>query len=95
MRNPLLTAKAVSSLDVLSGGRVTLGIGVGEPHSHELVGCDPRTRGRRCEEALVALKRLWMEDQVTLQGEFFRSRTLYAGTEASAIAPSSYLDGWA
>ena len=73
LRNPILTAKAVSSLDTLSAGRVTLGIGVGEPASHTAVGCDPRTRGRRCEEGLVLLKRLWTEDSVTHQGEFYQT----------------------
>lgn len=72
LRNPILAAKIVSSLDLLSGGRVTLGIGLGEPASHNALGCDSRTRGRRCEEGLVLLKRLWTESIVSHKGEFYR-----------------------
>ena len=72
LRNPVLTAQAVSTLDVLSGGRVILGVGAGDPSSHTAVGADPHTRGRRCEEALTLLRMLWTESDVTYEGAFYR-----------------------
>ena len=70
MRNPVLVAQGFSSLDVLSEGRVVLGIGVGDSPSHDAVGSDRRTRGARCEEAIALVRKLWSEDTVTFSGRF-------------------------
>ena len=67
---PLVTAKAVASLDVLSGGRVELGVGAGwlEP---EMVahGVDPQRRGARLREHVEAMRRLWRDDVASFTGE--------------------------
>ena len=72
LRNPVLTAKTLTSLDLLSAGRITFGVGIGQPASHIAFGCDPRTRGQRFEEGLVLLKELWTRDSVTHRGEFYQ-----------------------
>lgn len=72
LHNPVLLAHAVNSLDVLSQGRLTLGIGVGDPPSHDPIGSDRRTRGQRCEESLALMQKLWTERDVSFSGRFNR-----------------------
>ncbi|WNO71297.1 MULTISPECIES: LLM class F420-dependent oxidoreductase [unclassified Streptomyces] len=70
-RDPIITAKEVASLDLVSGGRVIFGIGVGwnreEMRNH---GADPATRGRLTDERLRAMRALWTEDTAEFHGEF-------------------------
>ncbi|TDD31887.1 LLM class F420-dependent oxidoreductase [Actinomadura sp. KC06] len=69
-RDPIHTAKEVATLDVLSGGRALLGVGVGwnreEMRNH---GTDPRTRGALLDEQLAAIKAIWTEDEAEFHGE--------------------------
>lgn len=76
LRHPVPVALQCAQLDQLSGGRFVLGIGVGgeDPHEFESCGVDPRTRGRRADEAVAILRRLWTEDGVTFEGRHFRLR---------------------
>ena len=73
LRHPFVAARAVQTLDLISKGRAEIGIGAGwlrqEWHA---AGLDPATRGRRLDEALVICKRLWSEESIAHQGEFFR-----------------------
>ncbi len=71
-RNPFLTAKAVVSLDVLSGGRVILGVGAGylQPEFAAL-GVDFAERNELLDEGIVAMKRAWAEDGVRMEGRHF------------------------
>ncbi|MFF3734086.1 LLM class F420-dependent oxidoreductase [Streptomyces sp. NPDC002476] len=70
-RDPIITAKEVASLDLVSGGRVILGVGIGwnreEMRNH---GTDPTTRGRLTDERLHAMRDLWTEEQAEFHGEF-------------------------
>ena len=67
---PAVFAKAAATLDHLSGGRLMLGIGVGElPEEYEAVGMDFTNRGRRMDEYIQALRILWSEDVATFHGE--------------------------
>ncbi|WP_435603844.1 LLM class F420-dependent oxidoreductase [Streptomyces sp. bgisy130] len=70
-RDPLITAKEVASLDLVSNGRAVFGIGVGwnreEMENH---GTDPRTRGRLVDERLRAMRELWTQDKAEFHGEF-------------------------
>jgi probable F420-dependent oxidoreductase len=72
LRHPFAAARAVTTLDVLSGGRAEVGIGAGWLRSEwTAAGLDPRTRGRRLDEALAVCKRLWSEEVVEHHGEFY------------------------
>ena len=72
---PFVWAKYFASLDVLSGGRVIVGacVGFGEG-AFASVGLRQKDRGRIADEQLEAITRLWTEDDVTHDGEFFQFR---------------------
>jgi len=74
-RNPLLTAKSVLSLDVLSGGRVILGVASGylKPEFAAL-GVDFDERNELTDEAIDVMRRVWTEDEVVAEGRHFRTR---------------------
>lgn len=72
IRHPFVGARSFATLDVLSGGRAEVGVGAGWMTTEwEAVGLDPRTRGRRLDEAIDVCKRLWTEEVVEHHGEFF------------------------
>ena len=72
-RNPTLTAKQVSSLDTLSGGRVRLGVGVGWQESeYEALGESFGSRGRRMDEAIQLLRQYWSEESVTADSKYYQ-----------------------
>ena len=72
--HPTVLAKLAGSLDTASGGRLTLGVGVGGefPAEFEAAGLNVKQRGRRTDECLKLLRRLWTEDNVTYQGRHFQ-----------------------
>jgi probable F420-dependent oxidoreductase len=70
--NPVLLAKRVATLDVLSNGRARLGIGLGWMREEvEAAGIDFDTRGARADEMIAAMRALWTEDEPTYNGRFF------------------------
>ena len=74
LRNPLQLAKAYSSLDVMSGGRAVLGVGLGGGHlgSHEEVfGYSREGRVTRFTEAVQIMKLLWTEPTASFQGRYW------------------------
>jgi probable F420-dependent oxidoreductase len=72
LRHPFVTARAIATLDVLSGGRVEFGIGSSWlAEEWEATGLDFATRGRRVDEAIEVCRRLWSEDVIEHHGEFF------------------------
>jgi probable F420-dependent oxidoreductase len=72
LRHPFVAARAVQTLDIVSGGRVEFGIGASWLEEEWVVAeLDFATRGRRVDEALEICKRLWTEDDVGFHGEFF------------------------
>jgi probable F420-dependent oxidoreductase len=77
-RNPVLTAKIVATADVLSGGRVTLGIGVGwlREEFQALGAADFDRRGAVSDEYVAIFKRLWSPGPVSFQGQFYRFDSL-------------------
>ncbi|MBN0043528.1 LLM class F420-dependent oxidoreductase [Streptomyces actuosus] len=70
-RDPIMTAKEVATLDLVSNGRAVFGIGAGwnreEMRNH---GTDPRTRGRLMDERMRATIELWTRDEAEFHGEF-------------------------
>jgi probable F420-dependent oxidoreductase len=72
-RDPVTLASEVAALDVLSEGRVILGVGVGWMREEfEAIGVPSRERGARTDEHLRVLKTLWTEDPASFDGEFTR-----------------------
>src|SRR5215471_12338989 len=70
-RNPIDLAKSLSSLDVLSSGRLTVGVGLGHgTENYPAYGLSPEGRVTRFRENLEIMKRLWSEEAVTLDGRF-------------------------
>jgi probable F420-dependent oxidoreductase len=72
LRHPIVSARLAMSLDVLSGGRLSLGIGVGWlEEEFRAVGVEFATRGTRTRECVVALKALWTQPEPEFHGRFF------------------------
>ena len=70
LRDPVLLAKQCATIDVLSQGRLLPGFGIGSPQGPEwqTLHIDTTTRGRRTDEALEIIHRLWSEDSVDFEG---------------------------
>jgi probable F420-dependent oxidoreductase len=70
-RDPIITAKEVATLDLISGGRAVFGVGAGwledEMRNH---GTNPRSRGRLMDERIRAMIKLWTEETAEFHGEF-------------------------
>jgi len=66
-----VVAKQAAEVDILSGGRLRLGVGVGWNHvEYEALGTEWKTRGARQAEQIEVMRRLWTEDLVTFAGRF-------------------------
>lgn len=77
LHNPIVYAKQLATLDQLSKGRVSIGIGVGWLREEfEAVGVPWERRGRRCDEYILAMRALWREELASFEGEFVRFRNL-------------------
>ncbi len=72
-RNPVVVAKELASLDVLSGGRLlpAFGLGAANAVEHQAFGVQRGERAKIFDESLTLMRRLWTEDHVTHQGERF------------------------
>ncbi len=72
MRNPFMAAKAISTAAVLSGDRVSLGLGVGwMKEEFVLAGQDFHTRGRRADEMVEVMRKLWSGERVEHHGRHY------------------------
>src|SRR6266850_2663859 len=73
-RNPVLTAKMLATIDVLSRGRVTVGVGVGwlREEFDAVDAPDFERRGRASDEYIRIFKTLWTQDPASFAGEFYR-----------------------
>ena len=77
LRSPVHLAKSLATLDHLSGGRLTVGVGLGgNPRIYPAFGLSAARRAERFAEGLRLMKRLWTEERVTFEGEFFRLNNL-------------------
>jgi probable F420-dependent oxidoreductase len=80
-RHPVVLANEAASLDVLSNGRFTLGVGVGwSEEEFAAVGIPRRQRGRCTDEGLEAMKALWGEESASYAGRFFSFEDTTLGT---------------
>ena len=71
--NPVLLARRLTTLDVLSGGRLRLGLGQGwSKDEFDAVGASLSGRGRRADEFIGVLKAIWTTDPVEFRGEYYQ-----------------------
>jgi alkanesulfonate monooxygenase SsuD/methylene tetrahydromethanopterin reductase-like flavin-dependent oxidoreductase (luciferase family) len=75
LQHPLSLAEDVATLDVLSGGRVQMGVALGyRDEENEAFGYDPHRRVSRFEESLEIIERLWTGEPVTFSGQHFQMK---------------------
>ncbi|HUY64672.1 MAG TPA: TIGR03619 family F420-dependent LLM class oxidoreductase [Acidimicrobiales bacterium] len=110
LRHPFVAARAVATLDVLSEGRVELGVGAGWLRAEwDAVGLDFDSRGARLDEALEVCVALWRDEQVAYDGAFFSFGDVMfepkphqrphppisiGGESAVALRRAARYDGW-
>jgi probable F420-dependent oxidoreductase len=71
--NPVLLARRLTTLDILSAGRLRVGFGIGwSPDEYEAAGVTWQERGKRADELIKALKTIWTTDPVDFQGKYYR-----------------------
>ena len=85
-RQPTLVAKQVATLDILSGGRVRLGAGVGwQASEYESLGVPFQERGRRMDECLQLLRLYWTEPSITFHGRYYHVEAM--GMDPKPVQP--------
>lgn len=76
-RQPVLVAKQISTIDLMSGGRVRLGVGVGWQESeYDALGEDFSNRGRRMDEAIRLLRSYWSDERIDFDGAHYSSTAM-------------------
>jgi probable F420-dependent oxidoreductase len=71
--NPVLLARRLTTLDILSSGRLRVGFGIGwSPDEYEAAGVTWEERGKRADELIKALKKIWTTDPVEFQGKYYQ-----------------------
>ncbi len=108
LRDPFNAAKAIATAANLSEGRVLLGVGVGwQATEFEVVGHDFKSRGRRTDEMLALMEKLWTGKSISHEGEFYTIPPLQmapgldhplpiliGGTSPSALERAARHDGF-
>jgi len=79
-RNPIVVAKEAAAIDVLSGGRMILGVGTGwNAREFAFLGADFHRRGRILDEGIQVMRALWTQPQPAFEGRFFKfSETVFS-----------------
>jgi probable F420-dependent oxidoreductase len=71
--NPVLLARRLTTLDVLSGGRLRAGFGLGwSQDEYDATGASLKVRGKRADEFLAVLKEIWTHDPAEFHGKYFK-----------------------
>ncbi|MGA3406464.1 MAG: LLM class F420-dependent oxidoreductase [Candidatus Bathyarchaeia archaeon] len=71
--NPVLLARRLTTLDVLSGGRLRIGFGLGwSKDEHDATGASMKARGKRADEFIGVLKAIWTTDPAEFHGKYFQ-----------------------
>jgi probable F420-dependent oxidoreductase len=74
VRSPVTTARELATIDTLAPGRLVVGVGVGQESTieYDAMGVRKRDRGKRLDEAIRIMRRLWSEERVTYESEFLK-----------------------
>jgi probable F420-dependent oxidoreductase len=94
--HPLAVAEEASTVDVISGGRLILGLGAGyAPEEFDAFGVPLKERGSRMDEAVALLQRLWSEDRVTHDGRHYHlTNATVAPRPVQRPRPPIWFAGW-
>ncbi len=93
--HPVRLAEDVAMLDVISGGRVTIGIAIGyKPDEFALYGVEMERRGARFEEQLTIMRRLWTDDAVAFRGRFYTVNGRLEPRPVQRPHPPLWVGGW-
>jgi len=92
-RNPVLLAQSLTTIDVLSGGRLRVGLGQGwSKDEHDAAGVSMKDRAARGDEFIQVLKAMWAADPVEFQGKFFQvSKSIVQPKPVQKRHPPIYL----
>jgi alkanesulfonate monooxygenase SsuD/methylene tetrahydromethanopterin reductase-like flavin-dependent oxidoreductase (luciferase family) len=96
LRGPAATAKILAAIDLLSGGRLVVGLGPGSSaRDFELVGVRFEERWKRLDEAAQTLRAYWRADEVAFQGSFYSTAGFtLAPTPAQRPGPPIWIGSW-
>ena len=111
VHSPVTMARELATIDALAPGRLVVGVGVGQesPIEYEAMGVRKKDRGKRLDEAIILMRRLWTEDKVTYESDFLKLKDagiqvrpsrpnvpIWIGSRAEAgLKRTGYLgDGW-
>ena len=94
--NPIILAKRFATLDVLSQGRAICGLGIGwSRDEYQACNIPFKCRGKRANEFVEVLKKIWMDDVVEFKGEFYNIPASKIGPKPiQKPYPPIYLGGW-
>ena len=95
--NPVLLARQLTTLDVLSAGRLRIGFGMGwSPEEYEAAGAPWEDRGKRADEMIRALKKIWTTDPVEFKGTYHRiARSVIGPKPVQKPHPPIYMAAYA
>jgi len=94
--NPVTLARRLTTLDILSNGRLRAGFGLGwSADEFEAAGANQKARGARADEFLAALKTIWSEDPVEFRGEYFTVPRSIIAKPVQKPHPPIYLAAYA
>ena len=84
--NPVLLARRLTTLDVLSRGRLRVGFGIGwSPDEYEAAGATWQDRGKRADESIEMLKKIWTTDPVEFHGKHYRIAKSFIGPKPDLL----------
>src|SRR5438128_4566368 len=95
LRSPAVAAKQAATLDVLSGGRLVFGVGVGgeNPKEFELCGIPHKERGARVNEGIDVVRTLWRDTPASFNGRFTRFEAVSIDPKPVPQLPAIWLGG--
>ena len=96
LRHPIDIARRVLTLDIMSQGRFIFGVGIGGvQREFETLQVDWKSRGRRFDESIHVIKRLWTEESVTHEGEFYQFKDMkFYPKPYTKPRPQIWYGGW-